>query len=104
MSYYVQREARAMVAGQPYRVVRLWRLDDIGVEQGALGFTREGAARFSFLLAVPGIAMAGGYEFLKLATGDGPPAARSAGPPPSHGRIVLALRPACASCIPHNAP
>ena len=37
-----------------------------------LGLTREAAARFSFLLAVPGIAMAGGYEFLKLATGDGP--------------------------------
>ncbi len=31
-----------------------------------LGFSREGAARFSFLLAVPGIAMAGGYELLKL--------------------------------------
>lgn len=40
MSYYVQREARAVVAGQPYRVVRLWRLDEIGVQQGALGFTR----------------------------------------------------------------
>ena len=39
-----------------------------------LGLTREAAARFSFLLAVPGIAMAGGYEFLKLATTDGPPA------------------------------
>jgi undecaprenyl-diphosphatase len=39
-----------------------------------LGLTREAAARFSFLLAVPGIAMAGGYEFLKLATEDGPPA------------------------------
>lgn len=32
----------------------------------ALGLTRSAAARFSFLLAVPGIAMAGGYEFLKL--------------------------------------
>ncbi len=31
-----------------------------------LGLTREGAARFSFLLAVPGIGMAGGYEMLKL--------------------------------------
>jgi undecaprenyl-diphosphatase len=39
----------------------------------ALGLTREAAARFSFLLAVPGIAMAGGYEFLKLAAADGPP-------------------------------
>ena len=39
----------------------------------ALGLTREAAARFSFLLAVPGIAMAGGYELLKLAAGDGPP-------------------------------
>jgi undecaprenyl-diphosphatase len=36
-----------------------------------LGLTRVGAARFSFLLAVPGIAMAGGYEFLKLVTGPG---------------------------------
>ncbi len=32
----------------------------------ALGLTRESAARFSFLLAVPGIAMAGGYELLQL--------------------------------------
>ena len=31
-----------------------------------IGLTRESAARFSFLLAVPGIAMAGGYELLKL--------------------------------------
>jgi undecaprenyl-diphosphatase len=37
----------------------------------ALGLTREGAARFSFLLAVPGIGMAGAYEFLKLATAEG---------------------------------
>jgi len=34
----------------------------------ALGLTRSAAARFSFLLAVPGIAMAGGYEFLKMFT------------------------------------
>ena len=34
----------------------------------ALGLTRSAAARFSFLLAVPGIAMAGAYEGLKLAT------------------------------------
>jgi len=34
----------------------------------ALGMTREAAARFSFLLAVPGIGMAGAYEFLQLAT------------------------------------
>jgi len=33
------------------------------------GLTRSAAARFSFLLAVPGIAAAGGYEGLKLATG-----------------------------------
>jgi undecaprenyl-diphosphatase len=33
-----------------------------------LGLTREGAARFSFLLAVPGIGMAGVYEGLKVAT------------------------------------
>jgi undecaprenyl-diphosphatase len=36
----------------------------------ALGMTREAAARFSFLLAVPGIGMAGAYEFLKLATAE----------------------------------
>ena len=36
-----------------------------------LGLTRVASARFSFLLAVPGIAMAGGYEFLKLLTGPG---------------------------------
>ncbi len=34
----------------------------------ALGLTRAGAARFSFLLAVPGIGMAGAYEGLKLVT------------------------------------
>ena len=32
----------------------------------SLGLTREAAARFSFLLAVPGIALAGGYELLQL--------------------------------------
>lgn len=37
----------------------------------ALGLTREGAARFSFLLAVPGIGMAGAYEGLKLVTDAG---------------------------------
>jgi undecaprenyl-diphosphatase len=36
----------------------------------ALGLRRESAARFSFLLAVPGIAMAGAYEGLKLATAE----------------------------------
>ena len=36
----------------------------------ALGYTREASARFSFLLAVPGIGMAGAYEGLKLATGE----------------------------------
>jgi undecaprenyl-diphosphatase len=36
-----------------------------------LGLTREGAARFSFLLAVPGIGMAGGYELLKLLSDPG---------------------------------
>lgn len=37
----------------------------------ALGLTREGSARFSFLLAVPGIGMAGAYEGLKLVTDTG---------------------------------
>ena len=37
----------------------------------ALGLTRSAAARFSFLLAVPGIAMAGGYELLELLSADG---------------------------------
>jgi len=32
----------------------------------SLGLTRSAAARFSFLLAVPGIAMAGAYEGMKL--------------------------------------
>jgi undecaprenyl-diphosphatase len=36
-----------------------------------LGLSREAAARFSFLLAVPGIAIAGGYELLQLVTGPG---------------------------------
>ncbi len=38
-----------------------------------LGLTREAAARFSFLLAVPGIGMAGVYEMLQVlrAPGDG---------------------------------
>jgi undecaprenyl-diphosphatase len=36
-----------------------------------LGLTRVAAARFSFLLAVPGIAMAGGWEFMQLVTGPG---------------------------------
>jgi undecaprenyl-diphosphatase len=34
----------------------------------AVGLARSGAARFSFLLAIPGIAAAGGYEGLKLVT------------------------------------
>jgi len=37
----------------------------------ALGLTRAAAARFSFLLAVPGIAMAGGYELQQLLAGPG---------------------------------
>jgi undecaprenyl-diphosphatase len=48
-----------------------------------LGLRREAAARFSFLLAIPGIAMAGGYEFLKLAT--------SNGTPPDWGSIALGM-------------
>ena len=35
-----------------------------------LGLTRETAARFSFMLAIPTIALAGGYETLKLALSD----------------------------------
>lgn len=38
----------------------------------ALGLTRSAAARFSFLLAVPGIGAAGAYEGLKLVTSPGP--------------------------------
>jgi undecaprenyl-diphosphatase len=37
-----------------------------------LGLTRTGAARFSFLMSIPVIAMAGGYKFLQLALGDAP--------------------------------
>jgi undecaprenyl-diphosphatase len=35
----------------------------------ALGLTREAAARFAFLLSIPGIAAAGGYEAFEFATG-----------------------------------
>lgn len=38
----------------------------------ALGFTRTAAARFSFLLAVPSIGMAGAYEGLQLVRGGHP--------------------------------
>ena len=38
----------------------------------ALGLSRSSAARFSFLLAIPGIGAAGAYEGLKLATAPGP--------------------------------
>lgn len=34
----------------------------------ALGLSRSGAARFSFLLAIPGIGAAGAYECLKVAS------------------------------------
>ena len=34
----------------------------------ALGLSRSGAARYSFLLAIPGIGAAGAYEGLKVAT------------------------------------
>lgn len=37
-----------------------------------LGFTREAAARFSFLMSIPIIMLAGGYLGLKLVTGDEP--------------------------------
>jgi undecaprenyl-diphosphatase len=38
----------------------------------ALGLSRSGAARFSFLLAIPGIGAAGAYEGLKLVTSTAP--------------------------------
>jgi len=38
----------------------------------ALGLSRSGAARFSFLLAIPGIGAAGAYEGLKLLTSPTP--------------------------------
>jgi undecaprenyl-diphosphatase len=37
-----------------------------------LGLSRSGAARYSFLMSVPIIALAGGYETLKLAEETGP--------------------------------
>jgi undecaprenyl-diphosphatase len=37
-----------------------------------LGFTREAAARFSFLMSIPIIVLAGGYQGLKLATSSEP--------------------------------
>ncbi len=53
-----------------------------------LGLTREGSARFSFLLAVPGTAMAGGYELLKLLE---QPAGSVNWPMMSLGAIVAAI-------------
>jgi undecaprenyl-diphosphatase len=41
----------------------------------ALGLTREAAARFAFLLAIPGISMAGAYETYKFVTTPTPIAA-----------------------------
>jgi undecaprenyl-diphosphatase len=41
----------------------------------ALGLSRESAARFAFLLSVPGIAMAGVYESYKFVTAGAPVAA-----------------------------
>ncbi len=40
MSYYVQKETLARADGQRHRVLRLWRLDTLGVAQALLGFTR----------------------------------------------------------------
>ena len=37
-----------------------------------LGFTREGAARFSFLLSIPVIMLAGGLETKNLLEAEGP--------------------------------
>lgn len=40
MSYYVQGEARVAGSKPGIRVVRLWRLDDLNISQGLVGFTR----------------------------------------------------------------
>lgn len=42
MSYYVQGEARVVGSNPSIRVVRLWRLDDLNISQGLVGFTRPG--------------------------------------------------------------
>jgi hypothetical protein len=42
MSYYVQAEARVAGSHPNIRVVRLWRLDDLNITQGLVGFTRPG--------------------------------------------------------------
>jgi hypothetical protein len=42
MSYYVQGEARVAGSNPSIRVVRLWRLDDLNISQGVIGFTRPG--------------------------------------------------------------
>ncbi len=42
MSYYVQGEARVGGRHPSIRVVRLWRLDDLNIAQGLVGFTRPG--------------------------------------------------------------
>ena len=50
----------------------LWlALKELGLEPE--GLTREAAARFSFLLAIPLISLAGGYKTLQLITTEGPP-------------------------------
>ena len=53
----------------------------------ALGLSRSGAARFSFLLAIPGIGAAGAYEGLKLVTSPSP----STGSRWSSGVVFAAL-------------
>lgn len=50
----------------------------------ALGLTREAAARFAFLLSVPGISLAGGYEGFKLLRGEG-------GAHPALGEMLIGM-------------
>lgn len=40
LSFYVERERRVDAEGRSIRVVHLWRLDDLRVRQGYLGYTR----------------------------------------------------------------
>jgi hypothetical protein len=40
LSFYIERERRVEAAGRAIRVVHLWRLDELAVRQGYLGYTR----------------------------------------------------------------
>ena len=62
----------------------------------ALGYTREAAARYSFLLAVPAVLASGGLELVKSLGGSSssvPPAAATAGPAAALTTVEVAWGP-----------